>query len=85
MIRVRLLVYNTTEAHECRDMNDTTFLGGFNIKNENTYLQMIKFAFDNEITVKIEDSFYFIDDYMLSMPIDDDGFPSIDVFVLKNY
>ena len=82
MINVRLFEYNTSDARECRDMEDTTFLGGFNVKDENTFLQMIKFAFDNEITVECENNFYFIDDYMISLPIDEDSFPSIDVFLL---
>ena len=85
MIRVRLFEYNTSDARECRDMKDTTFLGGFNVKDENAYLQMIKFAFDNEITVECENNFYFIDDYMISLPINDDSFPSIDIFLLRNY
>ena len=85
MIRVRLFEYNTTEARECRDMGETTFLGAFEVKDENTYLQMIKFAFDNEITVECENNFYFIDDYMISLPINDDSYSSIDIFLLRNY
>lgn len=85
MIRVRLFKYNTSDARECRDMGETTFLGAFEVKDENTFLQMIKFAFDNEITVECENNFYFIDDYMISLPIDEDSFPSIDVFLLENY
>lgn len=85
MIKVRLLEYNSTEAHENRDVNATKFLGGFNVENENTYLQMIKFAFEKEITINVDDSFYWIDDYMLSLPINDDSYSSIDIFLLRNY
>ena len=83
MSKVRLLEYNSTEAHENRDVYDTKLLGAFNVENENTYLQMIKFAFEKEITIKVDDSFYWIDDYMLSMPVDNHGIYSIDVFLLR--
>ena len=83
MAKVRLLEYNSTEAHENRDVYDTKLLGVFNVENENTYLQMIKFAFEKEITIKVDDSFYWIDDYMLSMPLDNHGIYSIDVFLLR--
>ena len=85
MSKVRLLEYNSTEAHENRDVYDTKLLGVFNVENENTYLQMIKFACEKEITIKVDDSFYWIDDYMLSMPVDNHGIYSIDVFLLKEY
>ena len=85
MAKVRLLEYNYTEAHENRDVYDTKLLGVFNVENENTYLQMIKFAFEKEITIKVDDSFYWIDDYMLSMPVDNHGIYSIDIFLLREY
>lgn len=85
MAKVRLLEYNSTEAHENRDVYDTKLLGVFNVENENTYLQMIKFAFEKEITIKVDDSFYWIDDYMLSMPVDNHGIYSIDIFLLREY
>ena len=85
MAKVRLLEYNSTEAHENRDVYDTKLVGVFNVENENTYLQMIKFAFEKEITIKVDDSFYWIDDYMLSMPVDNHGIYSIDIFLLREY
>lgn len=85
MTKVRLLEYDSTEAHENRDVNATKLLGVFNVENENTYLQMIKFAFEKEITINVDDSFYWVDDYMLSMPVDNDGIYSIDIFLLREY